>query len=108
MTTKQIWNAGTYHKNARFVSDLGAEILAWLHPQPGEYILDLGCGDGALTEQLVKSGAQVVGIDTSPDLLAAARSRGVDVCEMMRYCAQFGSGIRRNMFKRHSAFDKSA
>ena len=76
---KQVWHAQTYDANARFVSDLGAEILAWLAPKPGERILDLGCGDGALTEKLAASGAQVVGIDASPSLLEAAKARGLDV-----------------------------
>jgi SAM-dependent methyltransferase len=50
-----------------------------LEPQPGERILDLGCGDGALTEKLVALGVQVVGIDSSPEMVAAARARGLDV-----------------------------
>jgi 2-polyprenyl-3-methyl-5-hydroxy-6-metoxy-1,4-benzoquinol methylase len=41
-------------------------------PQSGERILDLGCGDGVLTEKLVMLGAQVVAIDNSPDMIAAA------------------------------------
>lgn len=82
LTDKQVWNAEGYDHHARFVSDLGAEILSWLAPQAGEHILDLGCGDGALTAQLVESGAVVLGVDTSADLLQAARGRGLDVREM--------------------------
>ena len=72
------WSADSYDKNARFVSDLGAEILAWLAPKPGERILDLGCGDGALTGKLIEAGARVVGVDTSRSLLASAEARGID------------------------------
>src|SRR3972149_239629 len=72
------WDAAAYDKHARFVSDLGAEILSWLDPKPGERILDVGCGDGALTQRLVDAGAEVVGVDTSDSLLAAARERGLD------------------------------
>lgn len=72
------WSADSYDKNARFVSDLGAEILAWLAPKPGERILDLGCGDGALTGKLIEAGACVVGVDTSRSLLASASARGID------------------------------
>jgi SAM-dependent methyltransferase len=78
MTAKQ-WNAADYASHARFVSDLGQPVLDLLQPQAGERILDLGCGDGALTEQLAAQGSIVVGIDTSADLLAAARARGLDV-----------------------------
>ncbi len=74
----QTWTASGYDANARFVSDYGAEVLGWLAPQPGERILDLGCGDGALSARIVQAGAQVVGVDTSEDLLRAARERGID------------------------------
>jgi trans-aconitate methyltransferase len=53
-------------------------VLDLLRPQPGERILDLGCGDGVLTEKLVALGARVIGIDSSPDMIAAARQRGID------------------------------
>lgn len=79
---KQTWTAAGYDLNARFVSDLGAEILGWLNPQPQEHILDLGCGDGALTSKLVDAGAVVIGVDTSEDLLRAARDRGLEVRNM--------------------------
>ncbi len=74
----QGWNATSYAANAHFVPRLGQPVLELLQPRPGERILDLGCGDGALTEKLVASGAQVVGIDSSTDMLAAARKRGLD------------------------------
>jgi len=74
----QTWSAAGYDANARFVSEYGAEILEWLAPQPGERILDLGCGDGALSMRIMEAGARVVGVDTSEDLLRAARERGID------------------------------
>jgi len=74
----QTWSATGYAANARFVSEYGVEILGWLNPQPGERILDLGCGDGALSTRIAETGAQVVGVDTSEDLLRAARDRGID------------------------------
>ena len=52
----QAWDAAGYERNARFVSDLGAEVLDLLAPKPDETILDLGCGDGALTERIAASG----------------------------------------------------
>jgi trans-aconitate methyltransferase len=78
MTSKQTWDAERYARNARFVSDLGAPVLELLAPQPGERILDLGCGDGALTEKLAAMGCRVVGIDASANFVEAARSRGLD------------------------------
>lgn len=76
---RQVWGAEKYEKNARFVSDMAADVVGWLAPKPGERILDLGCGDGALTEKLVLAGAVVVGADNSESLLAAALARGLTV-----------------------------
>src|SRR5260370_12871608 len=77
-TSFQHWNAAGYADNAHFVPALGQPVVDLLQPQSGECILDLGCGDGALTEKLVALGAQVVGIDNSPDMIAAALRRGLD------------------------------
>lgn len=68
--SSQQWNAATYADNAHFVPALGQPVLDLLQPQPGERILDLGCGDGALTEKLVALGAQVVGIDRDSNPVA--------------------------------------
>lgn len=73
-----VWDAGDYATHGRFVADHGATILAILDAQPGERILDVGCGDGALTARIAAAGADVHGIDASPELVAAARERGVD------------------------------
>ncbi len=74
----QIWDPEKYETNARFVSDLGAPVVALLAPQVGEDILDLGCGDGALTVKLVDAGATVKGVDGSPEMVAAAQALGLD------------------------------
>jgi len=74
----QRWDPESYARNARFVSDLGAGVVELLAPRPGERILDLGCGDGALTEKLVAAGARVVGVDSSAEQVEAARRRGID------------------------------
>ena len=53
-------------------------MLGLLAPEPGERILDLGCGDGALTAAIAAAGAAVVGVDGSADMVRAARGRGLD------------------------------
>jgi SAM-dependent methyltransferase len=79
MPARQEWSVDVYERNARFVSDLGADVVGWLAPRAGERILDLGCGDGALTERIAEAGAEVVGLDSSPAFVEAARARGLDV-----------------------------
>lgn len=76
------WSAAHYRDNAGFVPELGNPVLELLAPKPGERILDLGCGDGVLTERLKASGAEVIGVDASPELLASARAKGLDVLVM--------------------------
>ncbi|BBI52360.1 hypothetical protein HORIV_47810 [Vreelandella olivaria] len=73
----QEWNASDYAQNANFVPKLGSEVVKLLAPQPGERILDLGCGDGSLTERLVQLGADVLGVDASEEMVNAARQRGI-------------------------------
>jgi trans-aconitate methyltransferase len=73
----QSWDPQRYAKNAAFVSELGAPVVELLAPRPGERILDLGCGDGALTEKLVALGCDVVGVDASAAQVEAARGRAL-------------------------------
>jgi SAM-dependent methyltransferase len=72
------WDARLYGEHGRFVGELGAPVVALLAPRPGEDILDIGCGDGFLSRRIVETGARVVGIDASPDMVAAARAAGID------------------------------
>ena len=53
-------------------------VVEWLAPQPGDRILDLGCGDGVLTLKLRDLGCDVVGVDSSPEFIDSARSLGLD------------------------------
>lgn len=77
MTHRQTWNPHRYARDARYVSELGMPVVELLNPQPGERILDLGCGDGALTEKLVAAGCRVLGVDASPAQIEAAKKRGL-------------------------------
>lgn len=74
----QEWDAARYARDAAFVPALAGPVLDWLDPKPGERILDLGCGDGSLTLRLVEAGAEVVAVDAAPDMVRAARERGID------------------------------
>ncbi|VAW15392.1 hypothetical protein MNBD_ALPHA09-534 [hydrothermal vent metagenome] len=85
----QAWSAPAYAANARFVADLGEEVLAWAGPRPGMRILDLGCGDGALTQKLVRAGGQVVAVDASPSMVQAAVELGLNARVMSGEALKF-------------------
>lgn len=47
-------------------------LLQLLDPQPGEFLLDVGCGTGIFTGSVLSSGAQIIGLDISMPMLARA------------------------------------
>ncbi len=67
------WDSTLYDERHSFVWKLCASVIDLLVPQPGELILDVGCGTGQLTAQISESGATVVGIDNSPAMIEEAR-----------------------------------
>jgi SAM-dependent methyltransferase len=87
------WDAADYTRVGGFVAELGEAALDLLDPQPGEHILDVGCGDGALTEKIVERGATVVGIDNSQSMIMAAKARGLDARLMDAAQLKFGEAF---------------
>ncbi len=73
------WNIDLYDSRHSFVWRYGRELLELLAPQQGERILDLGCGTGHLTHEIAQSGAEVVGIDASPEMVEQARRNYPDL-----------------------------
>jgi SAM-dependent methyltransferase len=91
------WDAADYARVGSFVAELGGAALDLLDPQPGERILDVGCGEGTLTRKIVERGATVLGIDNSPEMIAAARANGVDAVQLaaedMQFFAEFDAAF---------------
>jgi trans-aconitate methyltransferase len=73
------WNAALYDGRHAFVYEYGRELVALLDPQPGDRILDLGCGTGHLTRAIAEAGADVVGLDASAEMLERARREHPDL-----------------------------
>jgi ubiquinone/menaquinone biosynthesis C-methylase UbiE len=67
------WNPATYNERFGIVTRSGSGLVELLKPLPGERILDVGCGTGALTAQIASAGAEVIGIDESANMIAEAR-----------------------------------
>jgi len=91
------WDADDYARVGGFVAKLGGAALDLLDPQPGERILDVGCGEGTLTKKIVERGATVLGIDNSPEMIAAARANGIDAvllaAEDMQFFGEFDAAF---------------
>ena len=91
------WDAADYARVGAFVAELGGAALDLLDPQPGERILDVGCGEGTLTKRIIERGATVLGIDNSPEMIAAARANGVDAVQLaaedMQFFAEFDAAF---------------
>jgi trans-aconitate methyltransferase len=68
------WNPQRYQTGHSYVWRYGEALIELLEPHPGERILDLGCGSGQLTGLIAQSGASALGIDSSPQMIAAARA----------------------------------
>jgi SAM-dependent methyltransferase len=88
----QTWDPKAYGQNGAFVHQLAGGVLEWLRPKKDERILDLGCGDGQLTARIAQKGTVVSGVDASPEMVAAARSRGVGSVVAQAESLPFGDG----------------
>lgn len=103
------WNADDYARVGAFVPKLGEAALELLDPKTGERVLDVGCGDGTLSLKIADRGAEVVGVDNSPELVEAARAKGVyaellDAAEMnfdRQFDAAFSNAALHWMLDRH-------
>ena len=74
----QRWDPVRYAKHGRFVADLAGPLVELLAPRSDDEILDLGCGDGALTAAIAPRCRRIVGVDASSEQVAAARGLGLD------------------------------
>jgi len=74
-TSNNQWQADTYDHKLDFVSKMGGDLLSLLQPQPGERVLDIGCGTADLTAKIAAAGAEAVGIDLSSEMIARGRDK---------------------------------
>jgi SAM-dependent methyltransferase len=93
MATTQSWDSEQYGRQGRFVAELAGGVFDLLAPKIGERVLDLGCGDGALTAKIAATGAEVVGVDSSASMVEAARLLKLDArvinAELLPFEAEF-------------------
>jgi SAM-dependent methyltransferase len=78
-----VWGAGPYQGITETITDLHRTVIEHLEPQPGQRLLDLACGTGAVAELAATTGAEVIGVDIAPALIEQAKeraaARGLDI-----------------------------
>lgn len=68
------WDAKGYTDNFSFVHKYGEDVLELIDAKAGSLAVDLGCGNGALTEKLAERNYRVLGVDASADMIGTAKS----------------------------------
>lgn len=72
------WNANDYKNGFSFVPEYGESVINLITKDKGSRVIDLGCGNGMLTDRLAEKGYDVTGIDDSVDMLELVRKEYPD------------------------------
>lgn len=67
------WDAKDYTDRFSFVHQYGENVMELIEQKPGSFVVDLGCGNGALSEKLQERGYRVLGLDASEDMIQMAQ-----------------------------------
>jgi SAM-dependent methyltransferase len=70
-----VWGSGPYQGITETITDIHRAVIGRLQPQPGQRLLDLACGTGAVAELAATTGAEVIGVDIAPALIGQAKAR---------------------------------
>jgi ubiquinone/menaquinone biosynthesis C-methylase UbiE len=97
-----VWSAGAFEEVADSIGDMHVALIEALDPQPGERLLDVGCGAGNVAELAAGAGARVTGIDLSPRLVEVARARAT----AGGYDIEYRVGDAENLDVEDASFDK--
>ena len=90
---QMLWTKGDFTKIAVLMRQSGEAVVTSLGITPPLRVLDLGCGDGTTAVPLARLGADVQGIDISPNLVDAGNKRAAE------------AGLNRLAFREGDACD---
>lgn len=76
MNSAKVWACGDYERVAERLAPIHDQLVARLEPRAGERWLDVATGTGAVAIRAAQAGADVVGVDITPELLERARAKG--------------------------------
>jgi SAM-dependent methyltransferase len=79
------WSGASYERIAETFAPIHDRVVAALAIEPGTRVLDVACGTGGVALRAARAGADVVGIDISPDQLAKARQAAADEALEIRF-----------------------
>lgn len=71
---KNNWDSNNYTDNFQFVHKYGEELIDFITVPKGSFVVDLGCGNGAITQKLNQRGFNTLGIDASKEMLEKAKT----------------------------------
>ncbi len=72
---RAVWSAGDYDSIAELFWEVGAVVAETAAIEPGMKVLDVATGTGNVAIRAAGAGAEVVGLDLTPELFEAARRR---------------------------------
>jgi 2-polyprenyl-3-methyl-5-hydroxy-6-metoxy-1,4-benzoquinol methylase len=75
-SAEEIWGWGTPAGQLR-ARRRASLILKGARLTPASKAMEIGCGTGLFTEMFAQSGAEIIAVDLSPELLAVARRRNL-------------------------------
>ncbi|MEJ6023115.1 class I SAM-dependent methyltransferase [Ramlibacter sp. PS4R-6] len=75
---KALWEKGDFTRIAASMRESGEALVKAIGIAPGQYVLDLGCGDGTTALPAAKLGANVLGVDIARNLVEAGNKRAKD------------------------------
>lgn len=72
---RELWEKGDFTQIAATMRASGEALVDGLGVEPGDDVLDLGCGDGTTAIPAAERGADVLGVDIAANLVAAGQAR---------------------------------